>query len=136
MKCTAIIAFTTIMNVVLNVFLISSWGAKGAALASSISGFVQLVFLFLFSRKEMDYKKSFHGVWKIVVCGLIMFIIATGFDYVLKYYSSIGTLSRLIIVILSGIISYLLLSVSFKEEPILDLMNKIKNKLFHKKTID
>lgn len=127
-KCTIVVSFTTILNFLLNLWFIKNLGAMGAALASSISGFMQLVLLLIFSIKKVDYLFILRGSWKIVFSSILMGAL-TFFINRLLLLTNLNYFYVTIIDILCGGLFYFCFCILFKEEFLKESVTIIINKI-------
>ena len=75
MRCTIFMAISVFINIIANLFVVECFGAAGVALTSSISSFIALVLLIIFSKKDIAYIRILKKIWKSILCSVIMTIV-------------------------------------------------------------
>lgn len=104
------------INLVLNFFLIPKYFASGAAVATLIAEFSVTLLQFIMIRKYISIRKSFDGLGKFLISGIIMFGIVW---YIGLNFNA--TIITTFVQIFSGLIIYVLCLTLFKS----DINNKI-----------
>ena len=99
-SCTLIVFVSTLLNFLMNLFFISRFGAFGAAIASSLSGFIQMMCLIWFSKKKIFFDVLVKGVWKIALSSIIMMGSIFLFNYLLDVFS----INKNFVIVLSDIL--------------------------------
>ena len=94
----------SILNIILNLILITWWGLKGAALATLLTSIVSIIIGFYYSSKYIKVKFPVFPIFKYVLCGFIMFVIVKLLDRVYKSEFVI-----LLVQVITGTIIYLIL---------------------------
>lgn len=126
-KYTISVIIGAIVNGILNLLLIKQFQSIGAAIATVIAEFsVTGVQLFLV-RKQIKIGTIMKILKNYLIAGIIMFIIT----FIIGLYISNEILSVILQVII-GILIYLGILFSFKDELIIDAINRIKNLKYNK----
>ena len=108
-----------IVNVILNIILISYYGANGAAVSSVIAEIVIFIIMYKYTKSDFDYKLIIKSNYKYLLFGIIMFMIC----YIIELIMTPSTIC-MIIQIICGMVSYISLLLLTKEELIFDFINK------------
>lgn len=98
---TISVSIGAVVNIIANVFLISLWAAKGAALATVISEFSVTAVQLFYIRNTISRRKLFSSLWKYLICGFIMFVIVYRLSHMIRM-----SIANLIIEILVGAFIY------------------------------
>lgn len=72
---TASVTTGAFVNVILNIPLIHFWGLNGAMWSTVISECSVTLYQLMVVRHSLSFKALFHGSWKYLVSGLIMFLV-------------------------------------------------------------
>lgn len=102
-KLMFINAIAVIFNLVSNIYFIPIFGFRGAAMTSVISSFIILFFLYLSTRKLLDFKISILSCFKILFSSLLMGVVVY-FGYILM--SGVHFAIQLFVLLPVGIIVY------------------------------
>lgn len=81
---TASVTIGAVVNVILNIFLIESYGANGAALATTVSEFVVAATQIYFIRTTIRRRELFKNLWKYFLSGAIMSIVVYRFSSIMN----------------------------------------------------
>lgn len=122
-------AIAVVINIILNIILSRYLGIGGLALATSISGIICTVLLFISLRKKIGpfgMKKITISFMKIIVASLVMGVIA---KFIFDYLTSIinQNLSLLISIVI-GAISYFAIIYFMKIDEVDVIFNAVKRK--------
>ena len=109
-------------NIVLNAFLIQTYGENGAALASVVSEIIVLVLYVYITKKICSIKLDFYRVFKIVLPSTLMFVFLT----MTHSHAFNSNLIRCIVQIIGGIAVYISVSLLIKENTAISIFQKIK----------
>ena len=118
--------FAVGLNILLNFFLIKYYGHVGLAIATAISSWVNVVLLMLILLYKqwwmLDYKLIKTTI-KIVFSsfGMVLILLFINKYFIEKYSNYLNEIIMLIILVLSGLLVYILLSKVFKVTDIIDL---------------
>lgn len=115
---TVSVSLGTLINVVLNYFLIPGRGAIGAALASVLSEMCVLAVQLYAVRKQVNYSKLFCGKVRYLVFGFVMWLVVTCLSITLD-----ATILNSVFIATVGMFCYLIPLLVIKDEY---LMTKIK----------
>lgn len=116
-----------VVNIILNLFFIAAWGAKGAALVTDISEFMVTAVQLYYIRNTIKRRKLFSDTWRYMISGLLMFVVVYRISNTIHM-----SLPNLAIEIVAGALIYFASLVLFKA-PILHQMLHLFNDLNHKK---
>lgn len=111
---------TNIINLVLNVLLVSKYGVYGAAISTLISYLVFIVIANYYSRREMTFVFPVKDIFLSCLAGLSMFIVVTG----VTRWMPLENL--LVSKIVTGFISYTLFFVLFDRSKLILLTKALK----------
>lgn len=116
----------SVVNIVLNIFLIEVFSANGAALATVISEFVVTAVQVMFIRTTIKRRTLFKDTWRYGVSGIVMFFVVYRISMTINM-----TLPNLILQIFAGVFVYFVALVITKA-PIIDsaqeLLTGLKNR--------
>lgn len=89
---TISVVASSIVNFTLNMIFIPIYGAFGAAIGSVAAEFTVLFVHFLYTRKELDWKKIIFSAKDFLIASLIMFVTCLGIDVLLdsKFVTIVG----------------------------------------------
>ena len=110
-----------ITNFVLNMLLISKYGAFGASIGTVAAELVVTLVQFAFVRNDINIIKAFRNSKSYIIASLLMFTVGIGINYL---FGNI-MLTMVIQIIVCSII-YLLTLIIMKDE----LLTKIKNRIY------
>lgn len=108
-------------NFVLNWIFIPKWFAVGAAVASVISETVVTGIQMIFLCKLIRPREIFYGVWKYIVCAIIMLVVVLMENIWLK-----PSIINTFMMICSGALVYIILLLLMKDMLILDTLSQLK----------
>lgn len=111
----------SIMNIIINLFLIKRWGAYGAALASVVTEFIVFFIQYLYVRKVFNFNGCLIKLIKYLIVSIIMGIIVLFIGYILG-----GNLITNIIQVIIGFILYMVILYILKDDIQMLLIKKIK----------
>lgn len=114
---TISVTIGAVVNIICNLFLIEVYGAKGAALASSISEFTVAAFQIFFIKTTIKRRKLFGSTWKYLISGVVMFVIVYRLNQMMHM-----NVTNLIIQVIIGAVVYLV-GLIFTTAPILHQLN-------------
>ena len=100
---TTSVTIGAVSNVVFNLFLISGWGANGAAVATVCSEFLVTASQIMMIRHTIRRRLMFKEVWKYFLCGLLMYLVVTRLCLIINM--SVG---NLILEVVVGVLIYLI----------------------------
>ncbi len=123
---TVIIGAT--LNLILNFILIPNLKSIGAAIASLIAETIVLISQYLFIRKEIRLRSIIASNYKFFFAGLIMFCLVG-----LLNYTNMSGIIYTVIQIVFGTVVYVLTLILFKEENLMEIIEKLKNKFLKRK---
>lgn len=100
---TTSVTIGAVSNVVFNLFLISGWGANGAAVATVCSEFLVTASQVMMIRHTIRRRLMFKEVWKYFLCGLLMYLVVNRLCLIINM--SVG---NLILEVVVGVLIYLI----------------------------
>ncbi len=124
---TYIMLFSAIISIIFDLILIKPYKAIGCAIGSVIAEASQLPLLIYYSRKEIKPSMVFGTAIKPFDSSLIMFIITFVFGKLMTD-ASVNKYVVLVGMILIGIISYVLVSILFKNEFVMMMLKTVIKK--------
>lgn len=74
-KYTWAVSASAVVNLILNVPLIYMYGVVGATIATVVSEITSTGLQLYFIRNQINLKNMFHGFWKYLIAGLLMFVV-------------------------------------------------------------
>lgn len=98
---TTSVTIGAVSNIIFNFFLISIWGANGAALATVGSEFLVTSSQMMMIRKTISRRKMFHEIWKYFIAGIVMFLVVERVSETIQM-----SISNLILQVTLGIFMY------------------------------
>jgi len=119
--------FSAIINLFLNIILISKFQALGATIATIIAEMSVLIIMLFYARKDLSIKSIFKSMIKPLIASIIMFSVLLPVGLKLNP-SVINTVSLIGI----GALIYGLMILLMKEKFTFEVLTNIKNKLFKK----
>jgi len=124
LKITLLMAFS---NILLNIFLIPSFGSKGAAISTLISFLLGSMVSWIYAKRELYVSLPIDDIIKIIISGLVVLIISTliGFNLTTVFQ----TLMVLVILSFSYIIFIFTLNVMDVQTLLLSYYKKQANDL-------
>ena len=129
---------TVVLNILLNIILVQHMQHNGLALATSIAITVSAIvkfYLLKYKDIEIEYKKMMIVLLKSIIASIIMGILIyfTVFYWVDIYKGAfLEKITRLILICLFGAGVYGVIIYVLKVEEIIEIVDKIKNKLLKK----
>lgn len=90
-----------VVNIIANLFLISLYGANGAAVATVISEFSVTAVQLFYIRGTIRRRQLFASTWRYLVSGLFMYIVVSRINSIMNM-----TIVNLIVQVLVGIVVY------------------------------
>ena len=94
-----------VSNVVMNLAFIPTFGVIGATLALVLSELLVISYQLYSIREEIPTSDLFHGIWKYIVAGSIMFVVILSLNFLLEM-----NIQLLILQVFIGILFYVLLN--------------------------
>ncbi len=122
---------TVLINIVLNFIFVVHLSTGGLALASSIAGICNIVFLIIIVNRKyfkIDFKKLASTFIKTLFASFIMYLLVSTIG---GYFNDTGVLSRIasvLIPVFSGILIYIILSYFLKISTMKDLLYNLFKK--------
>ena len=129
LKCTLILGICVILNIITNFLAIRYFGSKGAALTSSIAGFIETLLLMMGSKKEIKYFEIIKKSYKIFLSSLIMLCVLLILNHLFKMTNFTSLLLITAIDIFIGMLVYLISCTLFQEELLFELIKSFKFKI-------
>jgi len=123
--------YTLIINIVLNVILMVPLKAGGLALATSIAGFFNLIFLSFILRKRIGLfagREITRSFIKILAAATIMGMVSYVLVAALPWYGGIKDIATLITIILTSIITYFVACFALKVDEIRMVLSWIRKR--------
>jgi len=119
-----------VSNLILNLILIPSCGAFGAAVSTLIAEFMVLLAQIIIGKKYYPFKIKALLNWHYILATFIMSIIVYSVTIILE-----SDLSKLIFGSVIGFLAYTVALICMKDNMVLETIFTIKNKFNHGKTI-
>lgn len=113
-----------IVNFCINMILIKKYGALGASIGTVLAEIVVTITQFIFVRKDINLIRIIKLSFKYILAGFFMFIICLLIKEVIK-----NSLICIIVQVISGIIVYVICLILLKDKFVLNIINKVKNKI-------
>ena len=118
--------FAVFLNILLNFFLIKYYGHVGLAIATAISASVNvilLILILLYKRWWAFDFKLLKTIFKIFLSslGMVLMLLLVKEYFIVKYSNYFNEIIMLIVMVLSGLLVYILLSKIFKITGVIDL---------------
>ena len=117
-----------IVNVILNVILIKTHKAVGAAFATIVAQAVVVIVQSLYVRYEMDMKNILKMTYKYFFASIIMFAVC----YLIGKIMSVNGIITMCLKTAIGVITYLLVLILLQDSYLKNLKGDIKNIIFRK----
>ncbi|MAR78720.1 MAG: murein biosynthesis integral membrane protein MurJ [Rhodospirillaceae bacterium] len=122
--------FAVCLNILLNFFLIKYYGHVGLAMATAISASVNvilLILILLYKRWWVFDFKLLKTIFKILLSSsaMVLILLLVNKYFIVKYSNYFNEIIMLIVMVLSGLLVYIVLSKVFKITGVIDL-NLIK----------
>ncbi len=115
----------SVVNLVLNLCLIPSLGAVGAVIGSIVAeGAISVLYL-LNCNKYLVFRDLLKLSFKRIFCGIVMFVVI----YLLGNITNISSFSKLLIQIITGIVIYGFLLIALKDDLVLIIIYRIKERI-------
>lgn len=112
----------SVINVILNIFLISMYGAIGAAISTLITEFLVLTIQFIMVRKTFNFSGVIHlGIRYLIsasIMGIILFAIGTVMG---------ATIFTTILQFIIGVLIYFIIMFAIKDEIFIFILEKVKD---------
>lgn len=121
---TISVVIGSIVNFSVNMLLIKKYGALGASIGTVVAEMVVTIIQFIFVRKDIHILDILKLSVKYILAGFIMFIICLLIGNFIK-----NSFICIIIQIFVGILIYMLILILLKDEFVLSIISKIKNKI-------
>ena len=118
----------SIVNLCINASLIWKYGALGASIGTIIAEFTVTLVQIIFVKDEFDFKKIFKSAINYIIASIIMFIICK-----LTSIIPVNDFVSLILQVASGIITYGLVLLIFKDEFVLNILKQLKEKIVYRR---
>lgn len=122
---TVFYCISSVLNIVLNSFLIIFLKGVGAAIGTLSSDALMAIFTFIGSRKDIDYKSVFHEIIKPFGSSLIMTVVLLILDFLVFPLFSLNRILIVILEIIIGAFIYFVCLLVFKEQTLYLLLGKI-----------
>lgn len=122
---TTSVTIGAVSNIIFNFFLISIWGANGAALATVGSEFLVTSSQMMMIRKTISRRKMFHEIWKYFIAGIVMFLVVERVSETIQM-----SISNLILQVTLGIFMYVTVLFILRA----NILNKAKDLLSSSKS--
>lgn len=119
---TISVTIGAVVNVIANLFLISSYSANGAAIATVISEFSVTAVQLFYIRGTIRRRKLFAPIWRYLLSGLFMYLVVSRIDEIMNM-----TIVNLIIQVVLGAFVYVICLFIMKAPIIMqakELLNK------------
>lgn len=126
---TIIIFIAAILNIILSVILIPTYGALGATIARLVAEFIQLPLLIICSYKAISLKTAFGSIVKPLISGSIMFVVV----YLENIYLGSlinNSIAHLAVMIVSGIVVYGMFELILKDDIPYNIVKNVVHKIF------
>ena len=124
---------SVLINIILNFILVVHMETAGLALASSIAGIVNILLLIIIANRKyfkIDFKEITVTFIKAFTASFIMYLIVSHLSGIFEIKSVIDRIISVIIPVVTGVISYIVLSLIFKIQEFKDIY---KNLVLNKK---
>jgi O-antigen/teichoic acid export membrane protein len=116
------------VNFILNLLLIPSLKAFGAALATVAAELVITILYIVNSRKMISFSAILKMAWKKLLSGIVMFLVVVQLER-----TGLNDILLLALEICSGVVVYFLLLVLLRDEWTLKFIRNTAGELFHRK---
>lgn len=126
-KYTLSILAGLVVNVILNFIAINTFGAFGAAFATTISQFVVVFAQMYYVRKEMDLRKVIKSGKKYLIASSVMLVICLLFGLIIK-----NGIASVIVNVFAGVITYFLMLIILRDKYIYEIRDLVVAKLKRK----
>ncbi len=123
---TISVTIGAVVNIILNLFFIEVFSAKGAALATTLSEFAVTAFQVYCIKTTIRRRQLFKSTWKYMISGLVMFIVVYRLNQIMHM--------NIINLLIQCFIGFLIYSVGviFTKAPIVNqAQNLFKKKISH-----
>lgn len=108
----------SIINLVLNILMISLWGVYGAAIATVLAELSQLILLLYFAKKQINFGKVILNNWRRISAGIIMFVLCWLIQSNLR-----SSIINTAIIMIAGMATYCLVLLVTKD-PVLKMIKR------------
>lgn len=122
---TISVVIGALVNFLLNIMLIKSLKSLGASIATVIAEISVTAIQIYYIRKEFKISELIKKSRNYIIASIIMLCVCILLGYVLR--NRISNLFVLLLQVFAGIITYIGLNITFKDEFVIYLKNKIKN---------
>lgn len=122
-KYTISIVSGSIVNLIMNLFLISRFWSIGACIASVIGEIIVTTLMLIFSKDIINIKKLIRISWKYLLAGILMFAIVFSTQYFLK-----RTIIFSLLLIIEGVVSYFIILLLLMDSTTISFIKRIKRK--------
>lgn len=117
------------VNVILNIILINLFAAVGATIASIVAEIVALCLTIYYSKDLINCKELMLSMSKYMILGIVMGLII----FIVSKAYSLGPLLKVIIQIAIGCSIYFAALIMIKDKIVLKYVNKLLDKIRHRK---
>lgn len=117
-----------VVNLIMNSLLIWKYGAIGAAVGTVLAEFTVMSVQLYFTRNDFKFKKMLLLSKNYVISSVFMYISCV----IVGYFIKNGTIS-LFMQVLVGALIYGFILLSMKDEFVIEILDRVKNKLCRKK---
>lgn len=121
---TISVTIGAVVNIICNLFLIEVYGAKGAALASTLSEFAVTAFQIYCIKTTIRRRQLFGSTWKYFISGAIMFVVVYRLNGIMHM-----NITNLVIQVLLGLIIYVI-GLIFTRAPALGQLKNLLRRRF------
>lgn len=127
-KVTLCVTIGAIINATLNIGLIPSLGAYGAALATVVAEFVILILSMQFSKDVITIRDLFKYIWKKMIAGIVMMISIYGISVLFTFSTNLSLIIKIVVGAIAYCLTLILLCDSSVNEVIKLVKERIKGK--------
>ncbi len=121
-KYTFSVVSAAVLNFIMNCILIKNFGALGATIASVASECLEAFILIFLSKKEgIRIGAALNGIVNYIVGTVIMIVVVAS----IKRMISVNNIISLLIVVMSGVITYAVYLIAIKDPMIISVLNKV-----------
>ena len=125
---TITVIIGALSNVIGNSILIPRYKAIGAIISSVIAESLIFIIQYIYLRKELSLKKIFNFMPRCFISSIVMFVIISLCS---RYFNP--SIKSTIILIIGGILVYGICIMAFKDDLVIEIITKTKNKIKRKK---
>lgn len=116
---------SAVINVILNIWVIPIWKQNGAAMTTFISEAIGFLIKVLYIRPDLNYKSVARMLFQTCIAGMVMLVTVRLIDN-LGLNLLIATVAETVV----GAMVYFLVLFLMKNEVVLEMVKKIKNKTY------